>query len=488
MANKRSPDSCPSGSQLQQAVMYARVSSREQEKEGFSIPAQLEVLRAYAAANGFTILREFIDIETAKAVGRPGFGEMIDFLRAHTTCRTMLVEKTDRLYRNFKDYVTIDELAVEIHFVKENVVLSPDSRSHDKFMHGIKVLMAKNYIDNLSEEVRKGMTEKATEGIWPSYAPLGYENVVGENGKHVIVPDEGIAPLITSMFERYATGKYSVKQIGRMAMADGLAYRKTGASVPTSTIHKILRNRIYSGEFDFGGKTYTGTHQPIVSRELWGRVQDVLTGRRLRKTRQTKHAFAFRGLLSCGHCGCAMVAELKKGRYVYYHCTGFKGKCPEKYVREEVLEEQFTKLVRQIHFDPEVLAWAADAMQAGTEDAQREHEKAIARLEREHRRLQDRIEAMYADKLDGRIDCDFYDRKAAEYRAEQERVRGDIKAHEAERGDSSPILADLARRAGDLFATQPPAEKRRLLDFVVSRCSWAGGLLVPEWRAGFGRL
>ena len=102
---------------------------------------------------------------------------MVDYLRKHPDARIILVEKTDRLYRNLKDWVTLDELDLEIHFVKENVVLSPNSRSSEKFMHGIKVLMAKNYIDNLSEETRKGMLEKAEQGIWPSYAPLGYRNV-----------------------------------------------------------------------------------------------------------------------------------------------------------------------------------------------------------------------------------------------------------------------------------------------------------------------
>jgi DNA invertase Pin-like site-specific DNA recombinase len=93
---------------------------------------------------------------------------MLKFLTGTPACRTLLVEKTDRLYRNMKDLVSVDELGLEIHFVKENVVLSRDSRSAEKFMHGIRVLMAKNFIDNLSEEVRKGMTEKAETGIWPS--------------------------------------------------------------------------------------------------------------------------------------------------------------------------------------------------------------------------------------------------------------------------------------------------------------------------------
>jgi DNA invertase Pin-like site-specific DNA recombinase len=88
----------------------------------------------------------------------------------------VLVEKTDRLYRNIKDWVTIDDLGIEVHLVKEAVILSQDSRSSEKFMHGIRVLMAKNHIDNLSEEVWTGMRERAEQGHWPAIAHLGYRN------------------------------------------------------------------------------------------------------------------------------------------------------------------------------------------------------------------------------------------------------------------------------------------------------------------------
>src|SRR5258705_5460631 len=186
-----------------QAVVYARVSSKEQEKEGFSIPAQLKLLKEYASANGFTVAQEYIDIETAKQAGRAAFGEMVVYLKAHSSVRVMLVEKTDRLYRNLKDWVTVDELNVEMHFPKEGVVLSRESRSSEKFMHGIKVLMAKNYIDNLSEETRKGMTEKAAQGIWPTKTPLGYRNITGPNGKKIIAIDAAIAPLIPKLFDWY---------------------------------------------------------------------------------------------------------------------------------------------------------------------------------------------------------------------------------------------------------------------------------------------
>ena len=139
------------------AVIYARVSSKEQEREGYSIPAQLKLLRDYAETQNIKIVEEYVDVETAKQSGRTNFSEMVRFLRKHPTVRTLLVEKTDRLYRNLKDWVTIDELGVEVHFPKEGVVLSNDSRSSEKFMHGIKVLMAKNYSANRSVESRKCM-------------------------------------------------------------------------------------------------------------------------------------------------------------------------------------------------------------------------------------------------------------------------------------------------------------------------------------------
>ena len=95
-----------------EAVLYARVSSKEQEKEGFSIPAQLRLLREYASVRGLNVIRESVDVETAKQAGRTGFGEMLKFIRKRRSCRTVLVEKTDRLYRNLKDWVSIDELNV----------------------------------------------------------------------------------------------------------------------------------------------------------------------------------------------------------------------------------------------------------------------------------------------------------------------------------------------------------------------------------------
>ena len=172
---------------LLKAVLYARVSSDRQEKEGFSIPAQKKLLKEYAKNNNISIVAEFVEPETAKKAGRTKFNEMLKYLRKHPQVRIMLVEKTDRIYRNLKDYVTLDEFKdLEVHLVKEHEIISDKSSSHEKFVHGLKVLMAKNYIDNLSEEIRKGLQEKCAQGYYPSSLPIGYVNKPNATGKKEI--------------------------------------------------------------------------------------------------------------------------------------------------------------------------------------------------------------------------------------------------------------------------------------------------------------
>jgi len=483
---------------IRKAVVYARVSSKEQEKEGFSIPAQFKLLKDYAAAQGFAIAKEYVDVETAKQTGRAAFGEMIARLKAQPSIRILLVEKTDRLYRNLKDWMTVDDLEVEIHFVKEGVVLSRGSRSSEKFMHGIKVLMAKNYIDNLSEEARKGMQEKAEQGIWPTKCPLGYRNVSGSDGKKIIAADPAIAPLIAKLFEWYARGDISLKEAAHKAHAAGLAYPRSGRKVPVSTIHTILRNRLYTGWFEWNGKLIQGQHEALVPVELWERVQDVIDGRFSNNSRRGRRDFAFSGLISCKQCGCAVVGEMKKQRYVYYHCTGYADKCQgnpascrRKYTREEALEAQFTELLGRLKFDDEVLEWVRDALHASHADERHEHEEAIRRHQVEYKRLQERINAMYVDKLDGVVDTAFFEKMSTQWRDEQNRCLREIERHQS--ADQSYMeegvqLLELARNAQKLFEQQEPREKRRLLNFVLSNCTWEDGQVVANFRQPFDLL
>jgi site-specific DNA recombinase len=177
-----------------------------------------------------------------------------------------------------------------------------------------------------------------------------------------------------------------------------------------------------------------------------------------------------------------VVGEIKKERYVDYHCTGYADKCRadpasrrRKYMREEVLERQFADMLGWLKFDDEVLEWVRDALHASHADERREHEEAIRRDQAEYKRLQDRINAMYVDKLDGLVDTAFFDKTSNQWREERNRCVREIERHqEADKSymDEGVQLLELARNAQHLFARQKPREKRRLLNFVLSNCTW----------------
>lgn len=476
-------------SSSRQAVLYSRVSSQEQAKECFSIPAQDKLLRGYGKEKRFHIAAAFTDIETAKRAGRTGFDAIVAYLRKNTHCRILLFEKTDRLYRNFRDWVTIDEIqGLEVHFVKEGAVVRDESRSSEKFIHSIKVLMAKNFIDNLSEETRKGMVEKASQGIWPSYAPIGYLNADGPNGKRTVVPDPALAPLVRRLYELCATGKHSIEELAVIAHQEHLT---RGGPIHKSTVNKILRNRVYSGEFEWRGERYTAAFESIVPRDLWLASQAALDHRLGKRSKKTGHCFPFSRLPQCGSCGFAMVGEIKKAKYVYCHCSGARGKCPEPYVRQETLEEAYSAMLRRISIDEGIVTWISTALRESPGDQKRFRDEGITKLKQDHLRLQKRLDLMYEDRLDGRIDVALFERKSNEYRQEQARILAEIEGFGAADGqymEACIRLLELTKNMHRLFEKQQAAEKRRLLNFVVSNSVWKGGEIVPVWRQPFDMI
>lgn len=474
-----------------EAVFYVRVSSTEQEQEGFSIPAQVRAAKEYARANGLAIVEEFVDVESARKSGRREFERMLTYLKKSKTCRIIVVEKTDRLYRNLKDYVTIDELmsdrGVAVHLYKESQILSTESRSNEKFMHGIRVLMAKNFIDNLSEEVKKGLSEKAMQGHYPGPVPVGYVHNIATKRIEV---DRERALMIRKLFEMYATGEYSAQDLRKVAKVAGLTYNtKGGGPVSKSGIERILKNPLYHGEFEWKGKVYPGKHEPIISKSLYEKVQAIMHGRKGGVYQE--RTFAFTGLLTCGHCGCQLTAEFKKGKYTYYRCTGSRGKCPEKYMREEVVDEQLGRIVAGLQLDDRVFQSLREALRSSHEDEQRFLKENLARLQGREVKLVNRLQQLYVDKLDGTVVGEVYDRLKAQWEAELDQVRDEIAANQsADRKylEYGVRLLELAQTAYQSYSRRSPEQKRQLLKFVVSNCSLKDGVLTPVYRQPFDLL
>ena len=473
-------------SQTQEAVLYARVSTKDQEREGFSIPAQRALLQEYSRAHGMTIREEFIDVETAKQAGRASFGRMLAFFRANPTCRTLLVEKTDRAYRNPRDWVSIDDLKLTIHFVTENVVLTPDARSSEKFMHGIKVLMAKNYIDNLSEEVRKGLNEKVKQGHFPGVAHVGYVNN-RETRRIDVDPVRG--PLVARVFQLYATGEYSLTALTRTAYEIGLRHSRSDRRMTKSEIHRMLTNPIYTGDFRWLGKIHHGSHEPLISHETFAQVQAVLGGKPRPRLPQSRHAF--RGLLRCGRCGCRITAETKKGRYAYYRCTGFRGRCGNTYIREEQLAARLGEVIARIQIPPAVADRLAEALRTSQAAIEQTRQDTLSRLAQRRQKLHARLDRAYDDLLDGRLSEALWTRKSAEWEAELATL--DVECGTLTQSVPTYVatgqrILELAKTAHFRYLEQSPAEQRRLLEIVLSNCTFDRGSVCPTYAKPFDLL
>src|SRR6266496_3759192 len=133
------------------------------------------------------------------------------------------------------------------------------------------------------------------------------------------------AAIAKRIFELYATGEYSLASLRKAIQAE------LGKKLQKGYLHKLLRNPFYGGFYMWDGRKYRGTHPLFIDPAVFQRTQEVLNN--FNRPRQQKHEFAFSGLLTCAFDECAVTAEIKKGKYVYYHCTGYRGKCDLPYMR-----------------------------------------------------------------------------------------------------------------------------------------------------------
>jgi site-specific DNA recombinase len=463
---------------MKQGVLYARVSSREQEREGYSIPAQIKLNNDYALRRGIKIIREFIDVETAKNPGRKQFGEMVRFFEKHPNCRVVIVEKTDRLYRNFRDCLTLEDLSVEIHLTKEGQVLNKDSKSQAKLMHGFQLLIARNYIENLREEVKKGMKEKAAQGIYPGRPPFGYRN---NKIEHTIEIHPENAEVVKRIFDLYANGNCSLAELRQIIRTE------TGKSIAKSHIHAgILRNPFYLGFFTWDGEQHKGSHATIINPALFQRVQDVLDGHN--KPKYQKHDFAFGGLLTCAYDDCMVTAEFKKQKYTYYRCTGYKGKCDLPRMTESELGQRLGEVLKNIHIPDDVLAQIENRLSEDHHSGESAKKAQRQRLEQRLAAVRKRTDQAYMDKLDGKIPEDFWQRKTAEWQLEEQQILMAMQGLEQASPDmllTAKRTLELANKAYFLYLTQNPAEQGQLLKKVLLNCRVDGATLYPSYRKPF---
>lgn len=471
------------------SVLFARVSSREQEETGYSLPSQEKLLKEYAGRKGFRIAKMFSISESASGKNqREIFNEMMDYVKKNNI-KIIICEKVDRLTRNFKDAVMIDEWLEkdeerQVHLVKDSLILHKNSRSQEKLNWGIRILFAKNYIDNLSEEVKKGQKEKIAQGWLPTKPPLGYKTI-GEKGHKNHIIDEEKAPLVKKMFKLYATDNYSLKKLSQVMYEEGLRTRG-GNKLVKSRLHELLADPFYYGKIRWNGVIYEGKQEPLISKELFDRVQEILKRKTTPKYR--KHFFLFKGLIRCAECEGKISWEPHKG-IIYGHCNHYRNCSQTIWVKEWEVEDQLVEVFSSLQIkNTRLVEWIRKALKESHQDEIEYHSSALNELNQKYGQIQRRLDNLYDDKLDEKITKEFYERKFRQYSEEKESIAQAIEKHSQASTKYFELginVYELSQKAKEIYLKASQEEKRQLINLVFDKLSLNEGKLSFNYSKPF---
>lgn len=348
------------------AAAYIRVSTDDQLE--YSPDSQLKCIREYVKAHDMILPEEFIFREAEGVSGRsakkrPEFQRMIGTARdANNLINVILVWKFSRFARNQEESIVYKSLLRRERGIRVISVSEPiaEDTEFGGLIERIIEWMDGYYSIRLAGEVRRGMTERFQRGKPVSVAPYGYKT---ENQKWVVNPET--APIVHMLFEQFAAGEGYVC-LARKLNSMGIKTRR-GATWENRTVEYILNNPAYIGKIrwnpsgvtrraydDPNVKIIDGEHEPIISPELWDRVQErvkMLKNMYDRHDRATGLTRLLQGIVRCSTCGRTLSPS-----GVGYQCLGYAhGKCKvSHYISTGLLEDM-------------VMQSIADDMTSGTD-------------------------------------------------------------------------------------------------------------------------
>ncbi|ABD10294.1 Recombinase [Frankia casuarinae] len=391
----------------EQAIAYYRVSSSGQvntdyDPEGISLPAQRVACKQRARELGVVLVDEYIDPgKSGKTIDqRPAFQEMIARIKADRHIKHVFVYALSRFARNRYDdaimMMTLERLGVQLHSATEKNL---DTTPAGQAMHGMIAVFNEYQVRVSGEDIKYKMGQKAKKGGTLGVAPLGYLNVREQfEGREVrtVALDPERAPFVVMAFELYATGKFNFHTLRDALTEAGFRTRPTKqwASRPISInkIGEMLRDRYYLGYVRYDGEEYEGRHEPLISQELFDRVQRVLYAERRAGTRHRTHDHYLKGLVWCDRCRRRLIimpGKSKSGvRYFYYICQGrLDHQCDLPYMAVSRVERAIEDFYVNVRLTPDFRATVQahlDEMMASTSDASR---RLRARYERQLKEL-----------------------------------------------------------------------------------------------------
>jgi site-specific DNA recombinase len=442
---------------------YIRVSTVRQGEHGVSLAEQKSAIERYASRNNLTIIEWLEEQQTAAKQGRPVFNRMLRLLRAGKATG-VIIHKIDRGARNLKDWAALGELidsGIAVHFTNESLDLSSTT---GRLSADIQAVVAAHYIRNLRDETIKGFYGRLKQGIFPMPALLGYLDA-GPGKTKTLDPEKG--PLMTSAFELYASGRYGLNDLSDKLFEIGLR-TKSGKKVTDSVLSRLLKNPFYMGVMRIRktGELYLGAHKPLVSKDLFDRVQRVLDGRFNR--RPHRHQFLFRRLIACSNCQYSLVAERQKG-HVYYRCQ--TSDCPNKTIREEIIDAAFRERFRDLLLDGRESKYLEKKFIHLERNWEQEREKIVDALKLRIAASTERLNRLTDAYLSGDLDRDLFNqRKTALIMERREAEDGLALAKQKNLSVLRQIrnFLELAKTALNTYETASLEEKRHLLEKLTS--------------------
>lgn len=487
-------------------VIYARKSSEEEDRQILSIPAQIEELRALAAARGLTVTRVYEESQSARKTGRSVFGEMMREIERREFAG-IICWKPDRLARNMVDGGRLID-ALDRRVLQEIVTPGRTTRnsSDDKFFLSLEFSMSKKYVDDLSDNVKRGNRAVLASGRSINRVPVGYlkdlpqDRRTGRGAGRTLV-DPVRFPLMKQLFQRYLTGAYSVQQLYLYARdtlqirVDGTG-RHPGGPIGPGTLYKTLRNPFYAGFIRHGGELYRGNHEPILTKDEHDRVLALLGRRDV--PRPVTHAFAFVGLIRCGACGRAVTGEAHTNRhgtrYVYYRCTRRRvGShiCTEPYVSEPAIATALAEVLSRLQIPERLLSLTWAKLDA---EHIRRGESAAARtdgLRQEIANIDAQLERLTRMCMRGLLPEDDYVRNRMALMDDRARLRAELDTPgkvEAELDQALRDVLTLATVASSVFTEGTVEEQREVLGRVCASVKLRDRHLTVDLRPPFQLL
>ncbi len=341
--------------------LYARKSSEAEDRQALSIDSQIREMTELANRENLNVVEIKREAHSSKEVGqRPVFNQMLEEIR-QGKYNAVLTWAPDRLSRNAGDLGAVVDLIdkkqlFEIRTYSQRFTNNPN----EKFLLMILGSQAKLENDNRAVNVKRGLRTRCEMGYRPSVAPMGYLNEKRTDKKCQVKIDPKRAPIVKRIFEKVGNEQWSGRKVYRWLL--DIKFRTVNDKPMTlSNLYLLFRNTFYYGEFQFpvgSGNWYQGKHEPIITKELFDKVQVNISEHFIPKTESKE--FAFTKLIKCGYCGSGITAEekfkkLKDGgtnRHVYYVCTKAKDiSCKNQSINEQSLIEELAGLVDKIDLD-----------------------------------------------------------------------------------------------------------------------------------------